>query len=273
MSIFRHSPPGVDGLLDCAVKAAITAGRHALRNARRRFEVVQRAAHDVKLTLDGECQSRAERIIGERFPEHAIRGEESAARPRGKPSRTRIEWIIDPIDGTVNFSHGLPFWACSVAATCGGQTIAAAVYAPAWDELFTAAAGWPAKLNGRPIRVSRVNALSRSIVLTGLDKRIDPRLPPFEIFRAISAGVQKARVLGSASLDICHVACGRADGYFETGIYIWDIAAGRLILQQAGGKAEILRRLGGDRLQFIATNGLIHHALKSLIRRPAASFV
>ena len=260
----RHT---LDELLDCAVTAARTAGAYALRHHRRRREAVRVLAHDVKLKLDIECQERAERVIQKRFPEHLILGEEDTTPGDATEDRSRIRWIIDPIDGTVNFSHGLPLWCCSVAATLAGRTIAGAVFAPELDRCFTASLQDRSRLNGRAVSVSPIRELSRSMVFTGLDKRVDPRLPPFEIFRALSARIQKARIIGSAALDLCHVACGQAEGYFETGIYIWDVAAAGFIVERAGGKAELIGELPGHRLQYVASNGHIHAALKRVLRR------
>ena len=255
----------LDALLDCAVRAAQAAGRHALRNVARRTEALQGFAHDVKLKLDAECQAIAERGIRSTYPDHDILGEETAEFAATSTDLDRPQWVIDPIDGTVNFSHGLPFWCCSIAVRLRGRPLAAAVYAPVIRELYTATARTPARCNGTPIRVSGTRTLRGAIIMTGLDKNVDPALPPFEIFRTISTRVQKARVMGSAALDMCWVAAGRADGYFESGIYAWDIAAAQLITRQAGGRADVLSSQGGHRLSFIASNGRIHRALKKLV--------
>jgi myo-inositol-1(or 4)-monophosphatase len=256
-----------DKLLACAVEAARAAGGHALRNWRRRNEVLRTFAHDVKLALDVECQAIAERHILRRFPDHIIRGEESPEERTATPPAAAPEWIIDPIDGTVNYSHGLPFWCCSIAVRQGGSVQAGAVYAPAMKELFTATRDGPALFNGTPIRVSRTAQLADSVIMTGLDKHLDPRIPPFAVFKAMSARVQKARVVGVAALDMCRVGSGQADGYFENGIYLWDIAAADLIVRRAGGKVTILDLHHGGRLRCIATNGRIHGALGALITR------
>ena len=260
-----------DAILDCAVTAARAAGEHALKNTSRRREAVKTYAHDVKLRLDIECQALAEQIIRARYADHLILGEESVDSETEPQEPSRIQWIIDPIDGTVNFSHGMPMWCCSIAARQYGSVIAGAVYAPALNDLFTATIHCPSQRNGKPIEVSPTASLADSIIMTGLDKNLDPKLPSFEVFRAISASVQKARVIGSAALDICYVACGQADGYFESGIYLWDIAAGGLIVRQAGGMADIIGELPGHRLQFVATNGRIHAALKELLRGKLAT--
>jgi len=254
--------PRLSELLICAIEATRFAGHHALANIRRRQEVVSRARHDVKLQLDVECQAEAESFIRRQYPHHVIMGEESQASPQ---AGNQLEWVIDPIDGTVNFSHGLPFWCCSIAVRHQGKSLAGAVYAPELDELYTASLEAPAQCNGRPIRVSSCNTLADAIVLTGMDKTNDPNIPPLELFRTIAAHTQKARILGSAALDMCHVAAGRAEAYFESGVYVWDVAAAGLICEQAGGQSELLRPLPDHRIQFLSTNRLIHAPLKDLI--------
>jgi myo-inositol-1(or 4)-monophosphatase len=257
--------PFLDTLLEGAVAAARAAGTHARTNFARRGEAVARFAHDVKLKLDEECQQICQAEITGRFPSHSILGEEDAT--VGGRTGSGVEWVVDPIDGTVNFSHGLPFWCCSVAALQDGDSVAGAVYAPALDLLYTARRGGGAFCNGEPIGVSPVATLDQAMVLTGLDKNPDGKLPPLALFEATSRAVQKARILGSAALDICRVAHGQADAYFETGIYIWDIAAARLILAEAGGQAETMEFLEHDRLRFIASNGLVHEAYRTLMQK------
>lgn len=250
-------------LLSCAVTAARSAGDYALRNIHKRVEITETFAHDVKLKLDSECQVCAESVIRSHFPEHVILGEEN--RSQRPEMRSPFQWIIDPIDGTVNFSHGLPLWCCSIAVRYHEDIVAGVVYAPVLNELYTATTDQPSLLNGSTIQVSTVETLSKAIVLTGLDKDIDSVLPPFAIFEKIASDAQKARIMGSAALDICQVACGRADGYFESGIFIWDVVAAGLIVRQAGGKAEILGYENKNSLHFLATNGRIHAALKTLV--------
>ena len=262
----------LDAILTCAIEAARSAGDYALAQAQRRTDVLQAYAHDVKLKLDVESQEEACLVIRRRFPDHDILGEEDPRACESAADSPRVLWVIDPIDGTVNFSHGMPMWCCSVAALWRGQTIAGAVYAPALNECYSAASDRPSLRNGEAIHVSGVSSLERAMVLTGLDKNLDPRLPPFEVFRAISVSVQKARILGAAALDICRVASGQADGYFESGIYLWDVAAARLIVQQAGGTAETIRKMDAGRLQFVASNGLIQEALKSTILKTEQAF-
>lgn len=251
-------------LLDCAKAAAMAAADHAARNTARRRESIAILRHDVKLRLDVEAQEHAERVIRERFPTHAILGEESQD-AHAAPAPDAYEWIIDPIDGTVNFTHGIAQWCTSVAVRQGNQVLAGVVYAPMVQELFTATADGPATLNGNPIAVSAVDTLDQSIVMTGLDKNVSSTVPPFAIFNKLAANTQRVRIMGAAALDICHVASGIADAYFESGIYIWDVAAAGLIVQRAGGAAGILRQLDPQRLMFLASNGRTHAAMTQLI--------
>jgi myo-inositol-1(or 4)-monophosphatase len=258
--------PEPSRLLQVATAAARTAGDHAFRNFHRRGQVVQVFRHDVKLRLDLECQAKAEGEIRRRFPDHDILGEESGRREAVSDQPAGFQWIIDPIDGTVNFTHGLRNWCCSVAVTYRGEVIAGAVYAPALAELYQATVATRSVLNGRRIAVSRVGALTRSMVMTGTDKNATSRHRLLAFFTRITLGTQKVRVAGSAAMDLCQVACGRAEGYFETGIYIWDVAAAGLIVRRAGGRTEELAKLDREhRLTFLATNGRIHRALKTVI--------
>ncbi len=256
-----------DEILSCATEAAIAAGQYARRNWRRRSEAIAISQHDVKLKLDIECQERAVAVIHRRFPNHAVLGEETTS-VVVQNTGSQWLWIVDPIDGTVNFSHGLPFWCCSVAARLRDETVAGAVYAPLLGELYTAGSRTPATLNGARISVSAVSNIEKAVVLTGLDKNAHPGKTPFAFFERISLAAQRTRVIGSAALDICQVACGRADGYFETGIYLWDIAAAELIARRAGGRTEVLESFDGHRLSFIASNGHLHRALRQLILPP-----
>jgi len=253
-------------LLECAVSAARAAGDHALLHRDRRTEAIKADRHDIKLKLDVESQEKAEEIVRATFPGHDILGEEETGTVAG-PARAEAghEWIIDPIDGTINFSHGLPLWCSSVAVRRGEDVLAGAVYSPAMGELYTATVDGKAECNGSPIRVSSVDSIAASIVTTGLDKSNDPARPPLAILQSIVSNVQRPRIMGCAALDICRVAHSQADAYFESGIFIWDVAAAGLIVRQAGGEAEILAHLAENRLMFLASNGLVHEEFKALI--------
>lgn len=261
-------------LLACARAAAEAAGRHAAAHRARRGETACRLPNDVKLVLDLECQRIAEAVIHGAFPDHAILGEEGE-RPR---EGAAYEWIVDPIDGTVNFSHGLPVWCSSVAVRHGAEVIAGAVFAPDLRDLYTATREGPALRNGEPIRVSAVADPAEAVVATGLAAKTGDRITSDGVFRALTQRLQRVRIMGAAAVDICHVAAGRIEGYVETSIYLWDVAAAGLIARRAGGRTEMLEDLGGHRMRYLATNGILHDVLRALIveqlarrrRRPAA---
>ena len=253
--------PSHNDLLACAVEAAHAAGNHALTNIHRRNEVAQRFEHDVKLRLDLECQKKAEEVIRKTFPAHPILGEEGGS----FDEKADMLWIVDPIDGTVNFMHGLPLWCSSVAVRADGEVVAGAVYLPVMKECFTATLDGPALCNGQPIHVSGTERLSEAIVLTGLSKNLGENLYTFDVLKAVSMKVQKARIMGAAAVDICHVAAGRADAYIEAGIYLWDIAAAGLIARRAGARTDVIEKLSDIRFRFLCTNGRIHDALRDVV--------
>lgn len=250
-------------LAECCEKAARKAAGHAASNTARRTETAGTALHDVKLVLDMESQVCAEKTIEEMFPGCEILGEETAG---GKTiDSAKTIWIIDPIDGTVNFSHGLPWWCSSVAAWRNGRALAGAVCAPALGLCYTAVRGGAALRNGRPISVSGASDIGSALVLSGLDKHEEAEELSFKRFRALSRSARKTRVMGSAALDICQVASGNADAYYEGGIFLWDVAAASLIIEAAGGKCAIFPRGGGHKLNFVAAAPLLFDSITAAL--------
>ncbi len=253
-------------LLAVAVQAARRASHHAFASRNRRQDANSIAHNDVKLKLDEECQAIAIRTIFDAFPDHSILAEEDTEELAALKARaSEYQWIIDPIDGTVNFFHGNPNWCCSVAVRRGEETLAGSVVAPELGLVYEASADGPALCNGAPIHVSATVRPDESLVLTGADKSEDPARRPFRFFNAIAAIVQRPRVSGSAALDVCTVAQGSTEAYFEPGIFVWDIAAGDLILRRAGGTGTALRRFGGHKLAYLASNGPLHEPLRQVI--------
>ena len=243
--------------------AAQAAGEHARTNLARRHEVFQRTAHDVKLQLDLECQAQAAEVIHRHCPTHAFLGEEGG----DYSDSAEYLWIVDPIDGTVNFTHGLPLWCSSVAVRQAGQIVAGAVYAPMLKQLYTATREGPALCNGQPLHVSTTQRLEEALVCTGIFKN-QPLSQNF--FAALCHSIQKARIYGSAALDLCFVAAGQAEGYFEAKIFLWDIAAAGLIAERAGARVEVLERYDALACRLLASNGHIHDALKQVILSASA---
>jgi myo-inositol-1(or 4)-monophosphatase len=222
-----------DHLLETAVRAAKTAGAHALFNKARRTETSAMFDHDIKLVLDMECQRIAEDVIASGFPDHGILGEEHTR----SSDASDYEWIIDPIDGTVNFAQGSPLWCCSVAVRLNGEVLAGCVYAPELDLCYTAVKDQPARCNSEPIRPADKTRFDEAVIHTGLPKHMPPGdLHHFDLFCTLALRTFKVRINGSAALDICRVAAGSADGYVESGIYLWDYAAAGLIARQAGAQ-------------------------------------
>lgn len=259
--IKNPSSPRLDDLLACVESAARAGGAHALKHYHRRHHVAQTFAHDVKLKLDRECQDVAERVIRKHFPRAVILGEENTV----TTSASDWLWIIDPIDGTVNYFHGLPLWCCSVAVWFRGRAAAGAIYAPMLEECYTAHRECRATCNGNLLNVSATRRLAAAVVLTGLDKRNDRLAKSMALFQRLARKTQKLRIMGSAALDICQVAAGRADAFFESGIYLWDVAAAGLIVEQAGGRSAIMAPGPHHQLRFLASNGHLHTALKRLV--------
>jgi myo-inositol-1(or 4)-monophosphatase len=256
--------PTPTALLAVARLAAAAAGDHARLNAARRREATLVTRHDVKHKLDVECQEIAVATILKAFPGHAVLGEETAGAETPPPAGP--QWIVDPIDGTVNFFHGLPLWCCSVAVRVDGVMAAGVVRAPELGLCFEAARDAPARCNGELIGVSATRRLDRAVVHTGCDRKEGPARA-FRFLECLASRVQRPRLLGAAALDVCFVAAGRADAYFEHGIYLWDIAAAGLILECAGGRIEVLKAHGGYRLAVLASNGALHASLRRLLRQ------
>lgn len=254
--------PDLNRLLDVAAAAAEFAGAHALKHYRRRDRVLRSLAHDVKLELDVECQQVASGIIRSAFPDHAILGEEGGHDAPGEGHR----WIIDPIDGTVNFTHGLPVWCCSIAVEHQGRARAGAVRLPMLGELYTATAEGEARRNGDVIRVSDTPQMAEGMVYTGVLEHGQDGGESRRVFSRLASEFRKVRILGSAAVELCYVACGRGDAYIETTIHLWDLAAGALLIERAGGRCAVLARKNALCMSFGASNGRIAPAFEAAMR-------
>lgn len=229
--------------------------------------------HDVvyKGTIDivTEADKASEALIAERirsaFPEHDLLGEEGT---RGIASASGLQWIIDPLDGTTNFAHHLPTFGVSIGLEEHGAPLLGVVFDPMRDECFCAARGLGATLNGLPIRVSMTSELIQSLLVTGFSYDRETRVKQAHLWRAFMPQVQAVRQTGSAALNLCYIAAGRFDGYWERGISAWDVAAGACILLEAGG--TITDFAGGeyssaDRV-ILASNGALHPAMLKMLR-------
>jgi myo-inositol-1(or 4)-monophosphatase len=204
--------------------------------------------------------------ISKQYPDHSILAEEKARHEGDSPYR----WVIDPLDGTTNYAHGYPIFAVSIGLEKDAEIILGVVYDPSRDELFVGEKGKGARLNGRRIRVSPVRRLSRSLLATGFPYDIrDSSLNNFDHFRNFALRVHAVRRAGSAALDLCYVASGRFDGFWEMKLGPWDMAAGSLIVREAGGKVTNFRgqpiHLDGE--QVLASNGKIHREMIEVLKK------
>jgi myo-inositol-1(or 4)-monophosphatase len=222
----------VTDLVDLACRAAVEAGDAAL--AGRRSTTLapdsKSTATDLVTVFDRQAEARiAGRLAAER-PHDAIVGEEGTDRP----GTSGVSWFVDPIDGTTNFVYDLPLWSTSVAAGDADGMLAGAVYVPALGELFAAGRGTGATLNGRPIRCSDRDDLALALVATGFAYGAARRRAQAAVVAGLIGDVRDVRRLGSAAIDLCFVAAGRYDAYYETGLNSWDAAAGELVAREAG---------------------------------------
>jgi len=210
---------------------------------------------DIVTEADKAIEEQIRRAIASEYPDHGVTGEE-----QGVTGDSEYRWIVDPIDGTVAFLHGQYNFSVSLALMHKGELILGAVYAPALDDLFTAAKGKGAKLNGQPIHVTREDKLVNSVFATGFAcLRSDYTPNNLPLFCDMAPRLRGIRRYGSAALDLCSVACGQLEGYWEKYIHIYDVAAGMLIVREAGGTVTDYRG-GEDGLpgEILATNGLVH---------------
>jgi len=241
--------------LQSAREAAFAAGGLLRAHFGKELRVDANEKYDIKLELDRRSQALIEAILLEHYPEHAIYGEEGI---RGGSAQNPYQWIIDPIDGTVNFFYGLPQFAISIALRKKDEILVGVIYDPIRDELWEAVKGSSPCLNGIPFSVSKRNLLSEAIISVGLSKTpesIDQAMPVFE---KMVRSAKKCRLMGSASLDIAYVACGRLDAYMENQISLWDIAAGILLVETAGGKVDLTPHATlPEKYSIIASNGCL----------------
>lgn len=247
--------------LRAAEAAARRAGEFLRQSFHSRKQVDAYLAHDIKLRLDKETQAMLEASLKAEFPAYSVLGEEGNSGTGNAPA----QWIIDPIDGTVNYFYGIPLFCVSIALRAEGKIVSGCVYDPMQDECFCALAGQGATLNGQPIHVSPRTAMAEAIVFVGHGSHDGSGEAGVRRFAHISSQVRKVRILGSAALSLCYIAAGRLDAYIENRICLWDFAAAGLILEAAGGQLEFTSAdATGLTGAVLAWNGLLplHQALK-----------
>jgi myo-inositol-1(or 4)-monophosphatase len=249
-----------------AYAAAARAGALVRARYRERQEVVLKGEVDLVTATDREAERLIVEAITAAFPEHGIVAEESAPRP----GRDGHRWYVDPLDGTTNFAHGYPHFCVSIALARDDDLLLGLVYDPIREETFSALRGGGARLNGAPIGVSDTRALEHALLGTGFP--YDRRQHADFYLSFLAEGMRRAQGVrrgGSAALDLCYVACGRLDGFWEWKLHPWDLAAGRLIIEEAGGRVTDAtggpHQLSGE--ETVASNGRIHGELLSMIAR------
>jgi myo-inositol-1(or 4)-monophosphatase len=252
-----------------ASEAVLRAG--ALQKARyggQRVAVQHKGEINIVTEVDQACERAILELLRERFPSHDIVTEEQDLARTG----ARHVWFVDPLDGTTNFAHGYPFFCASVALAAGDEVVAGAVYDPIKDELFTAERGAGAYVNGRRLQASSVGELINSLLITGFPYDLrDDIADTLRLFHRFIAHARAVRRDGAAALDLAYVAAGRADGFFEERLQPWDILAGGLMVEEAGGRVTRFDgsavRLGAD--EIVASGAALHPRLLEVLAGPA----
>ena len=249
-------------MIYAATTAALAAGdrlRHAFGG---KLRVTEEFAHDIKIAADKECQDLIYGILLDFHPKSRCIGEEGDSANPGDPN-AEIEWIVDPIDGTMNLAHGIPHFCVSIAAreTASRRILLGVVYDPMRRELFTAERGTGTWLNGARQKVSTRATLAEAVLAVGFAKDQDSIDHALELYRVYGNRARKLRAMGSAALDLAYVATGRLDAYIEQGVNLWDIAAGVVLVEEAGGVVETEIKAKG-KYRVCAHSGRIEYPLK-----------
>ncbi len=256
-----------DVLLQAAVEAGQAAGALLLRYAETGFQIEYKNPINLVTDADRAAEQCVIDLLKTRFPDHHFLAEE---RGRDDEGSSPYRWIIDPLDGTTNFAHGYPTYCVSVGLEYEGRCIMGVVFDPSRNELFTAFEHRGAYLNGRPIHVSNTKALDSSLLVTGFAYDIrETKRNNLDHFAKFALKAQGLRRTGSAALDLCYVAAGRFDGFWEVRLSPWDMAAGSVIAREAGGR---LTDFSGNNLsiygqELVASNGRIHEAMLAVLNQ------
>ena len=252
--------------LTTAIEAVVRAGELQMAQLGQAFRIDKKGTTDLVTEVDLAVERMFRGLIADRFPDHQILAEELGGASTVPPGPC---WVFDPIDGTTNYAHGVPIFCASLALEIDGVPEVAAVYDPNRKELFTAERGGGAFLNGAPIRVSAAGELIDALLVTGFPYNIRTRIDEIVgLFGAFVGQARAVRRLGSAAIDLCWVAAGRMDGFWEADLKPWDIAGGALIVTEAGGRVT---DIGGGAFtsrggHVLASNGHLHDAMLDVIR-------
>jgi myo-inositol-1(or 4)-monophosphatase len=251
--------------LATAIEAVSRAGDVMMSRSGGNVHIDKKGTIDLVTDVDMAIEREFRALVAGRFPDHEVLAEElggSGAVPPGPC------WVFDPIDGTTNFAHGLPIFCASVALEIDGEAEVAAVYDPTRKELFTAERSGGAFLNGQPIRVSSARELVNAMLVTGFPYDVHDRVDEIVgLFGAFVGRARAVRRLGSAAIDLCYVAAGRLDAFWESDLKPWDIAGGSLIVQEAGGRVTDMAggRFRSRARSVLASNGLLHEPMLRVI--------
>jgi len=253
--------------LSTAIEVVIRAGDMQMSRFGQRLRVDKKGDIDLVTEVDLAVERMFRELIAERFPDHQVLAEEFGGAVQAPAGWC---WVFDPLDGTTNYAHGLPIFCASLALELDGVGQLAAIYDPNRRELFTAERGRGARLNGQPLAVSHVSGLMDAMLVTGFPYDVHQRVGEIVgLFGSFVGRARAVRRLGSAAIDLCWVAAGRIDGFWESDLKPWDIAGGTLIVSEAGGRISDLAgqpftsRCG----QVLASNGLIHDEMVEVVRR------
>jgi len=253
--------------LATAVEIVLQAGAIQLARRESGFHVDKKGTIDLVTEVDLECERMCRAVLAERFPDHDILAEEMSRDPQ-QPSTSTYRWVYDPLDGTTNYAHGLPIFCSSLALQIDGRTVVGAIYDPTRAELFTAERGAGAFLNGQRLHVSAAAELIDALLVTGFPYDVHKQTADLvAMFAAFLGRARAVRRLGSAALDLCYVAAGRFDGYWEQHLYPWDVAAGALIVTEAGGTVSGMDGSDFDpaAAHLVASNGRVHTPMLNVI--------
>lgn len=250
-----------------ACRLARAAGAIQRERYEQGFQVRTKGASiDLVTEVDHDCEALIVETLHRERPGDAILAEEGRGDDR---EGAEWRWVIDPLDGTMNYAHGYPRFCVSIGVERGGRAEVGVVYDPLLDELFSAVRGRGATLNGRPIRTSRETEIGRALLATGfaydVHRSHDDNVDHFARFVKLARGLRRD---GSAALDLCYVACGRFDGFWELKLHPWDVAAGNLIVEEAGGRTSDFRGnpAAGDGHETVASNGPLHEAMIGVLQ-------
>jgi len=254
--------------LATASEIVLRAGAIQLSRRESGFRVDKKGTIDLVTEVDLECERMCRAVIAERFPDHDVLAEELSSGPAERAG-SAYRWVFDPLDGTTNYAHGLPIFCSSLALEINGRPEAAAVYDPTRAELFTAERGEGAYVNGTRLRVSTADRLIDSLLVTGFPYDVHQQSADLVgMFGAFLAQARAVRRLGSAALDLCYVAAGRFEAFWEQHLKPWDVAAGALIVTEAGGRVTGMDGSAFDPVaaHLVASNGHVHDPMLDVIR-------